>query len=97
VNALPGHPSVDDRQLLIRELSHSISFIHEGREHVVFSTAQDKIAWLEPFVEMRASALNGIHGKITLAKWLDIDIKVGDGIPAFMNRGGSPSTGPHGL
>jgi hypothetical protein len=31
----------------------NISFVHEGREHVVFSTAQDKIAWLDPFVEMR--------------------------------------------
>jgi hypothetical protein len=23
---------------------HNISFVHDGREHVVFSTAQDKIA-----------------------------------------------------
>jgi hypothetical protein len=57
-----------------------------GREHVAFSTAQDKIAWLDPFVETRPSALNGIHGegKITLAKWLDIEVS--NGIPAVMNR-----------
>jgi hypothetical protein len=33
----------------------SISFVHGGREHVVFATTQDKIAWLDPFVEMRPS------------------------------------------
>jgi hypothetical protein len=67
----------------------SISFVHEGREQVVvFSPAQHKIAWLELFVEMRGSALNGIqgHAKITLAKWFDIE--VGDGIPVVMNSDG---------
>jgi hypothetical protein len=64
----------------------NISFVHEGREHVVFSTAQNKIAWLDPFVEIRPSALNGIHGegKITMAKWLDIE--VGNGISVVTNR-----------
>jgi hypothetical protein len=35
----------------------NISFVHEWREHVVFSTPQDKIAWFDPFVEMRPRAL----------------------------------------
>jgi hypothetical protein len=71
----------------------NISFVHEGHEQVILSTAQDKIAWLDPFAEMRPNALNGIHGedKITLAKWLDIE--VGDGIPAVMNSSGCALNG----
>jgi hypothetical protein len=39
----------------------NISFIHEGREHVVFSTAQDKIAWFDPFVEMHPNLFSNTH------------------------------------
>jgi hypothetical protein len=39
----------------------NISFVHEGHEHVVFSTAQDKIAWLDPFVEMRLNLFSNTH------------------------------------
>jgi hypothetical protein len=39
----------------------NISFVHEGCEHGVFSTAQDKIAWLDPFVEMRLNLFSNTH------------------------------------
>jgi hypothetical protein len=39
----------------------NISFVHEGHEHVVFSTAQDKITWLDPFVEMRPNLFSNTH------------------------------------
>jgi hypothetical protein len=39
----------------------NISFVHESREYVVFSTAQDKIAWLDPFVEMLPNLFSNTH------------------------------------